>query len=438
MQELFSNKITQKGILQTLLNNNAISLNNGFKIIYQRRLKSDALLISAYKDNRDFNVNLTNSLKNETVLKELNRRLKASHFEGKKFETRSLFGFSNINKELPDIIQVVGLGEKNKVNSDINRRAAAIGSSAISKLMDGPIDISVGPFNNNKAASEGVHLRSENEKEKEQWKKGKIFSDAQNLSRYLSELPSNYITPTLFCNTASKILQKEKNIEIIVRDKEWIQSKKMGAFLAVSKGSNEEPKFLEIYYRGRTDDDNTADIGFVGKGVCFDSGGISLKPAKDMKAMKEGRLLLADGLFYAGTQDILPVKRGKNGALITIATLTGAISVALGDVYSGAFTNDNILWKSLKHAGKKANDPFWRMPLSDEYHKLIKSNVADIVNTGGRSGGSCTAALFVKQFVPKANKNEKPFRFAHLDIAGVDTAVNDDVLGKGMSDRVIK
>ena len=143
--------------------------------------------------------------------------------------------------------------------------------------------------------------------------------------------------------------------------------------------------------------------------------------------------MLADGLFYAGTQDILPVKRGKDGALITIATLTGAIGVALGDVYSGVFSTDNTLWKKLKHAGKKANDPFWRMPLSEEYHKLIKSNVADIVNTGGRSGGSCTAALFIKQFIPKANKNEKPFRFAHLDIAGVDSVTNDDVLGNGMS-----
>jgi len=518
MQNLITSKFTQKGYIQTLVNYNNSSLNNKIGSVFQKRLKTDALIISAYKDKKDFKINLTNTLKSESAQKELNRRLKASHFEGKKFEMRSLFGFSDINKELPDIIQVVGLGEKNKVNADINRRAAALGSNAVSKLIDAPIDISVGPFNNNKAASEGVHLRSYNyrnifngkinklikynfeegnEKEKEQWKKGKIFSDAQNLSRYLSELPSNYMTPTLFCNTASKILQKENNIEVIVRDKEWIQSKKMGAFLAVSKGSSEEPKFLEIYYRGRTDGDNMADIGFVGKGVCFDSGGISLKPAKDMKAMKgdmgggaclvgmmkaiaklnipiniaafiplaenlpsanavkpgdvvyasnnksievdntdaEGRLLLADGLFYAGTQDILPVKRGKDGALITIATLTGAIGVALGDVYSGVFSTDNTLWKKLKHAGKKANDPFWRMPLSEEYHKLIKSNVADIVNTGGRSGGSCTAALFIKQFIPKANKNEKPFRFAHLDIAGVDSVTNDDVLGNGMSGR---
>lgn len=275
-----------------------------------------------------------------------------------------------------------------------------------------------------------------------------------------------------------------------------LSKKKMGAIMAVTKGSIEEPKFLEIYYRGKKDD-NTADIGFIGKGVCFDSGGISLKPPKDMKEMKgdlgggaclvgmmkaiskleipiniavfiplaenmpsgsaikpgdvvyacnnksieidntdaEGRLLLSDALFYAGTQDILPVKKGKEGALITIATLTGAIGVALGNVYSGVFTNDNSLWKSLKHAGRKANDPFWRMPLNEEYHKLITSNVADLKNSGGRSGGSCTAALFVKQFVPRVSKNEKPFRYAHLDIASVDIAVNDEVLGNGMSGR---
>jgi aminopeptidase len=487
--------------------------------LYQKRLKSDALIISAYQNkNRNFKLNLTNELEDEDVHKELIKRLKASHFEGKKFEMRSLYGFSDINEKVPDIIQVVGLGEEHKVNADINRRAAALSSNSISKLLNTAIEVSVGPFNNIKAASEGVHLRNYDyknifsgqikkhivfklnqgsEKEKEDWKEGKIFSKAQNLSRYLSELPSNYMTPTLFCNTATKLLQKEKNIEVIVRDKKWIEEKKMGAFLAVTKGSVEEPKFLEIYYRGRKDNKKSADIGFIGKGVCFDSGGISLKPAKDMKEMKgdlgggaclvgmakavsklelpiniaifiplaenlpsgsatkpgdvvyacnnksievdntdaEGRLLLADALYYAGTQNILPVKRGKEGALITIATLTGAIGVALGNVFSGAFTNDNSLWKSLKNAGKKANDPFWRMPLSEEYHKLLKSNVADITNSGGRSGGSCSAALFVKQFVPKANKNEKSFRFAHLDIGCVDMAVNDDILGSGMSGR---
>jgi len=518
MQELISSKFIQKDFSKNIFKKNSLLFNNVINSVYQRRLKSDALIVSAYKKDKDFKLNLPTELKSDSAQKELTKRLQASHFEGKKFEMRSIFGLSDINKDIPDIVQVVGLGEKQKVNTDINRRAAALGTSAIAKLIKEPIEISVGPFDNIKAASEGVHLRSFHYKnifngkinkriihnlnggsvrDKEQWKKGKIFSDAQNLSRYLSELPSNYLTPTQFCNTVTKLLQKEKNIEIIVRDKEWIQQKKMGAFLAVSQGSDEEPKFLEIYYRGRKDEDKMADIGFIGKGVCFDTGGISLKPPKDMKAMKgdmgggacligmmkavaklelpiniavfvplaenmpsgkaikpgdvvyagnnksievdntdaEGRLLLADGLYYAGTQDILPIKKGKDGALITIATLTGAIGVALGDVYSGVYTNDNTLWKSLKHAGKKANDPFWRMPLSEEYHKLIKSNVADVVNSGGRLGGSCSAALFVKQFVPKTGKNEKPFRFAHLDIASVDTAINDDILGNGMSGR---
>jgi len=435
MQKLISSRFSTHFFLK----GNSFSFNNSLNILYQNRLKSDALIISAYKNKTDykgFQLNLTKELKNETIQKELTRRLKASHFEGKKFEMRSLFGFSEYNDKLPDIIQVVGLGEKQKINTDINRKAAALSSSAITKLVNNPLKISVGPFDDIKAASEGVHLRSfdyknifngkidkrikynlneGNDKEKEEWSKGKIFSDAQNLSRYLSELPSNYLTPTIFCNTATKLLQKEKNIEIYVHDADWIKQKKMGAIMAVAKGSTEEPKFLEIYYRGKKDD-NTADIGFIGKGVCFDSGGISLKPPKDMKEMKgdlgggaclvgmmkaisklelpinvavfiplaenmpsgnaikpgdvvyacnnksieidntdaEGRLLLSDALFYAGTQNILPVKKGKEGALITIATLTGAIGIALGNVYSGVFTNDNSLWKSLKYAGKKS------------------------------------------------------------------------------------
>jgi len=126
MQNLITSKFTQKGYIQTLVNYNNSSLNNKIGSVFQKRLKTDALIISAYKDKKDFKINLTNTLKSESAQKELNRRLKASHFEGKKFEMRSLFGFSDINKELPDIIQVVGLGEKNKVNADINRRAVSL------------------------------------------------------------------------------------------------------------------------------------------------------------------------------------------------------------------------------------------------------------------------------------------------------------------------
>jgi len=303
MQKLIYSVLNKKNLIK-----NSLLIQNNINKIIQKRLKSDALIICAYQNkNKSFKLNLTNDLKEEVVQKELIRRLKASHFEGKKFEMRSLYGFSDFNDKIPDIIQVVGLGEEHKINTDINRRAAAASSNAISKLINAPIEISIGPFSDIKAASEGVHLRGYNykdifngkiekhikyclnqgnDREKEEWRKGKLFSEAQNLSRYLSELPSNYLTPTLFCNIATKLLQKEKNIEVIVRDKKWIENKKMGAFLAVTKGSNEEPKFLEIYYRGRKNDEKYADIGFIGKGVCFDSGGISLKPSKDMKEMK--------------------------------------------------------------------------------------------------------------------------------------------------------
>lgn len=517
--------------MQQLLNNN---LNNGISKVLGRtslslvhllnncRFKSDALIIGAYqssnkKEGNGFKLNLTETL-NNNCNDELTRILKASKFNGKKFEMRSIYGLSD--KNVPDIIQVVGLGEQNKITSDVERQAVAIGSNAIRQLTNEPLEISVGPFNNMKAVSEGLYLRSysyknrfnkKSEKDKcqfdllkekelesnikKEWDTGKIYADAQNLARYLSELPANYLTPTIFANKVKDILSNEKNVEVLIRNKKWIKEQNMGAFLSVAKGSTEEPKFLEIYYRGKKD--TMGDIGFIGKGVTFDSGGISLKPARDMKLMKgdlqggsclvgmiravsrmelpvnigvfiplsenmpsgsatkpgdvvyacnnksievdntdaEGRLLLADALHYSGTQMLLPIKRGNSGALVTVATLTGAIGVALGSVYSGVFTNDTSLWKKLKNAGKAAGDPFWRMPLSDDYKKQILTNTADLKNSGGRDGGACTAAVFVKQFVPQTGKRQKPYRFAHIDIGGVDNASQEEILGKGMTGR---
>jgi len=126
MQELVFSKLLQKEFSKSILKRNSLSFNNAINSIYQRRLKSDALIISAYKKNKDFKLNLPTELKSDSAQKELTRRLKASHFEGKKFEMRSIFGLSNINEEIPDIVQVVGLGEKQKVNSDINRRAVSL------------------------------------------------------------------------------------------------------------------------------------------------------------------------------------------------------------------------------------------------------------------------------------------------------------------------
>ena len=221
--------------------------------------------------------------------------------------------------------------------------------------------------------------------------------------------------------------------------------------MSVSKGSNEPLKFLEMHYKGGGGGDKSL-LALVGKGITFDSGGISLKPPSKMSEMKadmgggaivsaslygiaklglpinvvvfcenmhsghavkpgdvvmamngksievdntdaEGRLILADAIYYTNSTF-------KPHTLIDMATLTGSMSIELGGVYSDVFTNSDILWKQLSTSGKKTNDKFWRMPLEDAYQKgLIKSNVADLVNSDDRYGASNIAASFLKEFV---------------------------------------
>jgi aminopeptidase len=289
------------------------------------------------------------------------------------------------------------------------------------------------------------------------------------------ETPANLLTPTLFAERAQTLLGNEKNISLTVRERDWVEQQKMGAFLSVSKGSAEPLKFLEIKYSGGTN--GASPLAIVGKGVTFDSGGISLKPSAGMALMKgdmggaavvigtmwaisqmelpiniiaaipltenmpsgsatkpgdvvfasnglsievdntdaEGRLILADAIYHV-------TKTYKPHSLIELSTLTGAMDVALGASYAGVFTNSDTLWAKLESAGKIAGDKFWRMPLCDSYKSDIKSTVADLKNVGGRSAGSCTAAIFLNEFLPKNSK----VQFAHIgilvliaDIAGV-------------------
>jgi aminopeptidase len=303
---------------------------------------------------------------------------------------------------------------------------------------------------------------------KQAWNRGAIFGETQNLARYLAESPSNLMTPTLFYQEVLKIMQKFPSIQVIAREKSWISNQRMNAFMAVAQGSEEPMLFLELHYKGNGRQDSPP-IVLVGKGITFDSGGISIKPAAGMDLMKgdmsgaavvvasllgaaklqlpidligliplcenmpsgramkpgdvvqsmsnktieientdaEGRLILADALWY-GQQQFKP------RILLDLATLTGAIDVALGSCYTGVFTRDDTLWKTLEEAGKWRSDPFWRMPLHDHYKEALKSLVADIANSSSaaRSGGACCAARFLQEFV------DHP-RWAHLDIAGV-------------------
>ncbi len=280
----------------------------------------------------------------------------------------------------------------------------------------------------------------------------------------LVNLPPNIATPKKMAKTATKIAE-EHNMTLLVGGRKWAAKHNMGAFLAVAQGAGFPPKFIVLEHNGHREDWPT--IVLVGKGITFDTGGISLKPVQNMGAMKsdmggaaavlgtmktvgmlnlplrvigitpctenmpdanayrpadvitasngktieiistdaEGRMVLADALVYA--------KKYDPDAVIDLATLTGACVVALGSgMAAGLFSTTDDLGEKLLAAGINTHERLWRMPLWDDYTKAIESDVADMKNSGGRTGGLATSALFLKQFVDFDN-------WAHLDIAGM-------------------
>lgn len=294
--------------------------------------------------------------------------------------------------------------------------------------------------------------------------KGRIIAEATSIARDMINEPSNFMTPTDMAETAHQLALKH-GLEISVLNREQMTEMGMGGLLGVARGSQQPPKFIILNYRGT--EAAVPDIALVGKGITFDSGGISLKPSEKMEEMKgdmaggaavmtaaaaiaqlkpkinvlaiipatenlpdgnafkpgdilkamngktievistdaEGRLILADALSYAR----------KQGAkfIVDVATLTGACKVALGDVCTGAFTNNEDFVGRLLAAGKEAGEYIWQLPMFDEYKEQNKSDVADVKNTGGRWGGAITAAKFLQEFA-----EDTPW--VHLDIAGTD------------------
>ncbi|KAA1472837.1 leucine aminopeptidase [Dentipellis sp. KUC8613] len=325
------------------------------------------------------------------------------------------------------------------------------------------------------------------------WDAGVVYAKAQNLARTLMELPANMITPTAFSERIKAEFANVPNTTVIVHDEAWAAEKGMNTFLSVTKGTSEPAKFLEIHYNGAAKEDQP--IAFVGKGITFDSGGISLKPGAGMKLMRgdmggaatvssaalaiaqlklpinlvvtipltenlpgpsankpgdivyaingksveidntdaEGRLVLSDAIYYTSTEY-------KPHTLIDVATLTGAMDIALGEIFSGVFSSSDSLWAELHAAGEHEYDRFWRMPLDDDFGPQIHSSNADLCNVGGRPGGSCTAALFLKEFVPTTGEDgELALRWAHIDIAGTMEATRPTpYLEKGMTGRPVR
>jgi len=287
----------------------------------------------------------------------------------------------------------------------------------------------------------------------------------QTAARGIQVLPGNVCTPSFVARTAEEIARRH-GFAVTVLDKAAIAREGMGALMAVAQGSAEEPRFIALEYKGA----EGAPVVLVGKGVTFDTGGISIKPAQNMEDMKydmsgaaavlgtfemlgrlkppvhvvglipttenmpsgtavkpgdvvtslsgktievintdaEGRLILCDALVYA--------RRYQPAAVLDIATLTGAIVVALGHTATGVMGTDDSLIEEVRRAGERAGERVWPLPLWDEYRELMKSDIADVKNAGGRPAGRISAGWFLREFVDG-------FPWVHLDIAG--TAYTD-------------
>ena len=310
--------------------------------------------------------------------------------------------------------------------------------------------------------------------------RGRILADSQNFTRHLVNEPANRLTPTLLAEQAGA-MAAECGLEIEVLDQDRMRQLGMGSLLGVAQGSAEPPALIVVRYRPASAPKSSDHLGLVGKGVTFDTGGVSIKPADGMEKMKydmaggaavlgamraiahlhpsipvtavvpavenmvgsraqrpgdivtslagktievlntdaEGRLILVDAITYA--------RRLGCTHLVDAATLTGAIVVALGNINIGAFSNNDTLLGRVMAAAKDEGEKMWHMPLDDDYKELLKSSFADLANIGGRAGGAISAAWFLREFA-----EDTPW--VHLDIAG--TAWLDDAkpyMAKGPS-----
>jgi leucyl aminopeptidase len=420
----------------------------------------------------------------------IGRLLASGDFSGKKDETATLYPSGPASRVL-----LIGLGKPDEIDRAMIRRAAAIAGKKARSLgvpraaFHIPADsrgkvpipdigqaiaegLAQGAWqyhemkrpaeDNKKPALERVDILAPDAPADliQGHKLGQAIGAGQAFARGLQVLPGNVATPTYIANQARELAQRH-GFEITILDKSAIVREKMGALLSVAQGSAEEPRFIALEYKGS----DAKPVVLVGKGVTFDTGGISIKPAQNMEDMKydmsgaaavlgtfealgrlkpkvhvvglipstenmpsgtavkpgdvvtshlgktievintdaEGRLILCDALSYA--------RRYQPAAVVDIATLTGAIVVALGHTATGVMGDDPNLIDELKSAGERAGERIWELPLWEDYRDLMKSDIADVKNTGGRPAGSISAGWFLKEFV-------EGFPWAHLDIAG--------------------
>ena len=384
------------------------------------------------------------------------------HFEGKFGQTYLLH---TLGKIPADKILIIGFGKKEEFDHNKMREAVAKSIKKLQQIkakkaaFDFDVNVDYGKsaaigamiadYAYDKYKSEKAHHLdeitfarfSEND-----LNEGIIFGEAMKFTRDLANTPAQIATPTKL----SEIAKELEGIETKVFDKEEIARMGMGAYLAVGQGSVQPPKFIHMKYTGKN---VKKKIALIGKGICFDSGGLDIKPASSMLTMKddmsgaacilgvmralsklkpdmevhgiiaacdiltakngktieidntdaEGRLTLADALCYACELGVDEV--------IDIATLTGACMVALGTVASGIMGNDEEMINRVIETAKESGETFWQLPMFKEYFDSLRSDIADMKNTGSRNGGASAAGLFLQQFV-------KDTKWCHIDIAG--------------------
>jgi len=461
------------------------------------KLQADLLVLGHYK----------NTTKPQDQLAEVDKALEGAisdliqqgDITGKAKETTLLHTFGKIAAKR---ILVIGMGEQEKLNQDDVRELAAIAiknaikvkAKKVASIPFGYNHPNIHEHHVTHSIAEGAHLaqyKFENYRsEKEEIHSvellqliaddvsdelaygidcGTAYAEGTNLARDLVNTPGNMMTPTHMAEKAIEIARRY-GMEYEILERAEMERLGMGGLLAVAQGSEQPPKMIVLKYRGKEQWEDV--LGFVGKGLTFDSGGISLKPGANMDEMKmdmgggaavlgameaigklkpktnvvavipstenmpsgkaykpgdviktmsgktievlntdaEGRLILADGITYA--------KQLGATRIVDLATLTGAVLIALGDVTTASMTNDQAFLDDFMKSAKKAGEKVWQLPTFDEYKEQIKSQIADLKNTGGRLAGSITAALFVGAFA-----EDTPW--IHLDIAGTAWSTKD-------------
>lgn len=422
---------------------------------------------------------------------ELRRSIAAREFRGSRDEVLQFTGTKNGARR----IMLVGMGKPGD-RAGALRRAAAVAARQAGKLGSGDLGFHSGVLGEREVEavtagllagaweykdlkspppeeerrtplSRATILADESTENRAGMETGQAIGAGHSLARTLAMMPGNLCTPEFLADTARQIAERH-GMKLTVLGRTEMTAEGMGSFLSVAQGTPQDPKLIVVEYAGGKTGGKP--VALVGKGLCFDSGGISIKPAQSMEEMKfdmcgaagvlgaldaigrmklpvnvvgligattnmpsgtainpgdvvkshlgkyieiintdaEGRLVLADVLSYA--------RRFDPAVVIDAATLTGACVIALGHTATGIFGLNEALIGEVIAAGKRAGEPGWSMPLWDEYRDLIKSDVADIKNSGGRAAGAITAAMFLKEFTDS-------YPWVHLDIAG--TAYSD-------------